>query len=172
MPTCWAYIAGPEMGFIFTPWAQKENSEGHLSPFLQERCWCSFWTGRFLSRTLRQTDRRVCMCVYVCVGGGGECVRQEPTRRLEESLQRAESWDLLASQSGDPGVSAADSSSLIWSGSAVLLNRSLNPIRGRQRETEWRASRGRRSFGLAAPEEEKLRAKLSRWQNSVSELLT
>lgn len=76
------------------------------------------------------------------------------------------------SQSGDPGVSAADSSSLIWSGSAVLLNRSLNPIRGRQRETEWRASRGRRSFGLAAPEEEKLRAKPSRWQNSVSELLT
>lgn len=42
----------------------------------------------------------------------------------------------LALPSSEPGLSAADSSSLIWSGSAVLLNRSLNPIRARQGERE------------------------------------
>lgn len=66
--------------------------------------------------------------------------------------QKGGSWVMLVLQSSDPGLSAVDSSSLIWSCSAVLLNRSLNPIRGRWRETELRVSRGRESLSLAGPQ--------------------
>lgn len=47
------------------------------------------------------------------------------------ALQKGGSWDIRALQSSDPVLSVVDSSSLIQSSSAVLLNRSLNPIRGR-----------------------------------------
>lgn len=51
--------------------------------------------------------------------------------KSEGAWQEGEHWAAVALQSSEPGLTMVASSSLIWSGRAVLLNRSLNPIRRR-----------------------------------------
>lgn len=46
-------------------------------------------------------------------GVGGECVRVGASNEAGRTLQKAEHWVALALQSSEPGLSVADSSSLI-----------------------------------------------------------
>ena len=100
--------------FIYS-WSQTRVLRASLPPGVVGR-WVSQLSmgGLQDGKRMRQWERREVVGVRECVMRGHEGLRR--------------SWDVLALQSSDPTLSVVDSSSLIWSVSAVLLNCSLNPI--------------------------------------------